>query len=97
MADQTDSLFNGLSKRDERVLRLVVREETTAVITETIGERLATIEQTLYDHDGDDKLGLVARVRRIESSMSNIGWAVRIAIGAAIIGLVTAALGALGR
>jgi len=104
--NDSQNLFIGLSLRDEKVLRMLIDQAAEAAAKKAIDEvfkdprmsplpRIDSLEKVVYGCAEEGREGLTERVSRIEGAMGNIGRAMWVAISAAIIGVVTGALGAI--
>lgn len=103
MSDETEdrgSLFAGLSRRDERVLRLVVRDEVRGALKEVVDgdciracPRVESIETVVFGRSETGVVGLDERVRTIESYVADqkrLLWLVRGALVTAGVSIVLA-------
>jgi hypothetical protein len=103
---ENNSLFEGLSVRDEKVLRMLIDQAAEAAAKKVIDEvfndprlsplpRIDSLEKVVYGCAEEGREGMTERLSRVEGAMGNIGRAMWIAVGAGIVGLITGALGAI--
>lgn len=89
--------FNPLEQitdRDLAVLRLLIREEVTAAVTDAVGacqDRQEDVRLTLFGPPDSPSGGLVGRVKVLETKAATAQWLAGMALGSsisAVIGLI---------